>query len=243
MPENPGAPENGTSTDAGAPASSGQGFDYERGYQELRPEFTRATQRLSEYETLFAALHDPDPAVQAEAAEFLGLDLVAETGASASGPSTDDDDWDDPLEKEVQALRSQVEELRNRSELEANARQEAETVQLRDEFIGDSISFIEESLSVEGKPFQFSEQEEEVLGNLAIAMADEDDVPDVQGAYQRLYGDQGVIEHRLQQRYESKRGALAAPLGSTIPADQKPKTRDERIRYMDERWQALSDQQ
>lgn len=245
MPDETAAPGTGTSgSQEGAPASSGQGFDFERGYQELRPAYTQATQRLSEYEDLFAALHDSDPAVQAEAAELLGLELAAETGALQTQESGSDEEFVDPLEKEVKELSGLVAELREQSELEASAKQEAKTIDLRDEYIGEAIGLIEGELSQQaGASFKFSEQEEEVLGNLAIAMADEDSVPDVQQAYQRLYGDDGIIESRFQQRIDTKLGAAPAPSGTTIPADKKPKNAEERIAYMDRRWRDLADQQ
>ena len=239
MAETPGAPESGTSATAGAPGEPGQGFDYESAYANLRPEYTRTTQRLSEYEQLFSDLHNPDPEIRAEAAQLLGLEFAEETGAPATpAPGTTDNEFVDPLEEEVKTLREQVAELRQRSELEASRVEEQRTLDLRDEYIAGTIDFITESTGQ-----KFSEAEEEVLGNLAIAMADDDDVPDVQGAYQRLYGEQGVIESRLQQRIESKTGAALPPLGTSIPADKKPKTAEDRINYMDERWRQLSDQQ
>lgn len=211
-----------------------QGPDFERSYNELRPAYTQATQRLSEYEGLFAALHDPDPEVQAEALELLGLEPYEETG----GPADEPDEFDDPLEKEVQELRDTVSELRERAELEANQANEDETMELRDDYIGEAITYIESSTNQ-----KFSESEEEILGNLAIAMADEDNVPDVQGAYQRLYGEEGFLETRRQQWIDSKTGAAMPPLGRTIPADKKPQTAEERVNYMDERWRQLEDQQ
>src|ERR1044072_6675410 len=105
---NEGAPQNQGqgSEEGGAPA-----FDFERSYNELRPEYTRATQelsttreRLGEYESLFAALHDSDPAVQAQAMEYMGLEL--ETGSPA--PQKDPSEWDDPLEAEVAALKEEL---------------------------------------------------------------------------------------------------------------------------------------
>lgn len=243
MPEESPAPI-GTSGNEGAP-ESGQGPDYERSYNELRPEYTKATQRLSEYESLFAALHDPDPAVQSEAMELLGLEYAEDTGAPGGKQSTssEDEEWADPLESKVEELTNLVAELRDRSELEASAREEAETINLRDQYIGEAIGQIENSLSQNGQKFKFEEQEEEVLGNLAIAMADDDEVPDVQGAYERLYGDSGIIESRFQQRIESRRGAAQAPAGTTIPAEKRPQTKEERIAFMDQRWQDLADQQ
>lgn len=223
--EGQGAPEGGTATG---------GTDFERSYNELRPAYTQATQRLSEYESLFSALHDPDPQVQAEALELLGLEPYEETGGNGPEP----EEFDDPLEKEVQELRNTVTELRERAELEATRESEQETLALRDDYIGEAIGLIEKSTNQ-----TFSESEEEVLGNLAIAMADQDEVPDVQGAYARLYGEEGILEARRKQWIDSKTGAAMPPLGRTIPADKKPQTAEDRIAYMDQRMRDLEDQQ
>lgn len=245
MPDENAAPGSGTSGTTEAPGQpSGQGFDFERAYGEIRPAYTQATQRLSEYESLIAGLHDPDPEVQAQAAQLLGLEFAEETGAPpTTTPAVEEEEWEDPLEKRVEELSGIVSELRERGELEANQKADEETLDLRDEYIGESITAIEEQLSQGGKPFKFSDQEEEVLGNLAISMADDDDIPDVQGAYEALLGDSGIFETRFQQRIESKRGAAQAPLGTSIPADKKPRNAEERIAYMDERWRAMQDQQ
>lgn len=224
------APDSGT---------SGNEFDFQRGYNELRPEYTRVTQelsttqgRLSEYEQLFEALHDSDPEVQAAAMEALGLEL--DTGSQQQNESGSSEEFVDPLEQEVRELRGALDELRGSRELEAQQAEAARLIEMRDEYIGEAIGFIEKSLK-----FQLTESEEEVLGNLAIAM-EKDGVPDVQGAYQRLYGD--VLETNRERWIASKTGAYAAPAGTSIPAEQRPKSKSERISYIDERVRALDAQ-
>lgn len=232
------APNSGTSEQN--PAGNGQEFDYQRSYNELRPEFTRATQelssannRLSEYEQLFEALHDSDPEVQAAAMEALGLEM--DTGSPAGGAGHEE--FVDPLEQELRETRAIVDELRSARELEAREAEAASLVGMRDEYIGEAIGFIEQNLKQ-----QFSQREEEALGNLAIAM-EKDGVPDVQGAYQLLYGEQGVLETNRERWISSKTGAYGAPLGTSIPADQRPATKADRISYIDERMRAIDSQQ
>ena len=222
-----------TDGQSGQGATGGQGgdFDYQRAYSELRPEYTRTTQALSEYEQLFAALSDPE--TQAEALSALGLEL-AETGSQGTG----DDDFVDPLEQELEALRAQVTELSSARELEVQAAEEAQTIAMRDDYIGEYLTYLERQSGD-----SFSEREEEVLGNLAIAMTGEDGIPDVQGAYERIYGEQGVLESRRQSWIDNKRGALSAPLGTAIPADKRPQTRSDRVAYIDERMRAIEQQQ
>jgi len=228
-----GTPDNGQ----GANNEGQTTFDYENGYNQLRPEYTRATQqlsettsRLSEYESFLEALSDPD--TRNEALASLGIEL--ETGAA---PAVDED-LVDPLEQEVQYLRKAVDELTQGRELEAASREEQQILDLRDNFIGDTIDYLESVTNM-----KFDDDDEEVLGNLAIAMSDENGVPDVEGAFQRLYGQQGLLERQRQQWIDSKIGAFTAPLGSSIPADKRPQTRAERIDFVDQRLMALDQMQ
>lgn len=233
-----------------APAEDGDkgSLDYERAYGELRPEYTRATQelsqyrdRLSEYDALFEALHSSDPELQAEALDALGLE-PAEVGSPEPGHQ-DDDDWVDPLEDEVKQLRSSLEEVQAAREQEAAEREAEELDLMRDDYIGEAIGLIEQSLSTDGKSFKFNEREEEVLGNLAIATPGDDGLPDVRAAYQQLYGPEGLLEINRERWVTNKEGAAQAPLGTSIPADQKPRTARDRIAWADERWAQIERQQ
>lgn len=78
-----------------------------------------------------------------------------------------------------------------------------------------------------------------MLGNLAIAMENEQGVPDVQGAFDALYGNDGVLETNRGRWIDSKQSAFAAPLGSPIPQDRKPSNSRERVAFIDERARAL----
>lgn len=229
------------------PGASGQGaentpFDFEQGYNQIRPEFTRVTQELStvrenlsEYEQLFAALSDPDPEVQASAMSALGFEL--ETG-QATPPASEE--FVDPLERELQELRGVVDELRSARESDQLSRESQELTDLRDQFIGDAIGIIEDGLKPQfGDNFKFSEREEAALGNLAISMKDANGVPDVEGAYSLLYGNDGVLEVNRARWIATKTGAIVPPAGTTIPAEQRPKTARERANYIDERVAAL----
>lgn len=231
------APGNGQGGNEG-----GNPFDYERSYNELRPEYTRVTQelsttreRLSEYESLFEGLHDPDPEVQAAAFEALGLQLD-----SGSPGTTQQEEFTDPLEEQLSAALERLERLESARELEASAREEIEYEQLRDNFIGEAIGIIEDSLKPQfGDNFKFSEREEQALGNLAISMSDAQGVPDVEGAYNLLYGDQGVLEINRSRWLATKTGAVVPPAGTSIPADKRPMTPRERADYIDQRLAAL----
>lgn len=238
MPEEvtPGTPGQGT--------GEGSAFDYEQGYNQIRPEFTRVTQELSsvrdnlsEYEQLFAALSDSDPEVQAAAMSALGFELDT---AQPPAKSNEANEFVDPLERELQELRGVVDELRSARESDEFTRESQELTDLRDQFIGDAIGLIEDGLKPQfGDNFQFSGREEEALGNLAIAMKDAKGVPDVEGAYSLLYGNDGVLETNRARWIATKTGAVAPPAGTSIPAEQRPKTARERANYIDERVAAL----
>lgn len=224
-----GAPEPGQGPD------EGKTFDFEQGYNQLRPEYTRTTQqlseaqqRLSDYDAFLQALSDPE--TQAEALASIGFEM--ETGAPQ------DEEFTDPLEAEVQNLRSVVEELRQGRELEAASREEEDLLDVRDNYIGEYLTYIEGESQM-----KFNDRDEEVLGNLAIAMADENGVPDVQGAFDTLYGDEGLLERQRSQWIDSKLGAYTAPMGTSIPADKRPTTRAERVDFVDRRLQALDQMQ
>jgi hypothetical protein len=213
-------------------------FDFAKGYQELRPEYTRVTQelsttneRLSEYEQLFAALHDPDPETQRAAMDALGLEL--DTGTQGS---TDTDEFVDPLEEQLAAANARLEALEQQREQEASAREDEQLTAMRDDYIGEAITYIEANALPKGQ--KFTQREEEVLGNLAIAMEDEQGVPDVQGAYNYLYGDDGVLEINRQRWIDTKRSAAQAPTLNALPAEQRPQTAADRIHYIDERMRA-----
>jgi hypothetical protein len=239
-----GAPDPGTSPEVNPDAPEGgqgveevdwsvRGPEIQRSYDELRPRWTQDTQRLSEYEQLFEALSDPEQ--QAEVLQRLGFEL--DTGAE---PKEDVslDEFEDPLEKQVQELTETVTELRSARELEAEEREQNELVSLRDDYIGEAIDFIEQET---GK--KFSEKAEEVLGNLAIQMERDDGVPDVQAAYNVLYGKEGILEDERSGWIQGKTGAVQAPRGSSAPAIKKPQTAGERVQYFDERLRAAEQDQ
>lgn len=241
-----GISSNGAPGD-GQGAPEGNPFDFERGYNELRPEYTRVTQELSttrnslsEYERLFAAVQDPDPEVQAAAMAVLGLEL--DTGSQA--PVAEDDDFSDPLEADLAAAMKRLEALESARELETTAQEARELEALRDDYIDQALDALAESLKPQfGDNFKFSVREQEVLGNLAIAMEDDTGIPDVEAAFAAMYGDDGVLEENRSRWIASKTGAFAAPAGTSIPAEQRPATARERAEYIDRRVAALDELQ
>lgn len=218
---------------------------YKEQYEQIRPEFTRVTQarseaeqRASEYEDLFTRLQDPE-----EAAEILAeLGYEMDTGTeepTGQGEPSSDDDWTDPLEAQVKELQELAEFIQAEREQEAQSAQEEELLNLRDEYIDNAFEYL---ASQPGTP-EFTDDEQEILGNLAIAMKDEDGVPDVIGAYNRLYGESGILETNRERWISTKNGALPAPLGRSGDSEQRPTNRKERVAYLDARMRALDSDQ
>lgn len=237
MPEQNLAPNGTSQNPTDAPADGGQGVDFERSYNELRPQYTRTTQELAAvreslegYESVINALHDPDPAVRQQAMDLLGLEL-AEEGPQQTGA---EEEWTDPLEQEVTELRQWRDEVEQQRQQEASAREDARIEALRDEFIDEEIAKLEAAHG------ELSEREQEVLGNLAISMSDEG-VPDVEGAYAAIYDD--ILEAQRSRWIGTKRSAVQPPSGRTVTTAERPKNAEERIAFIDERVARLNDQQ
>ena len=245
MADEHGVPGAQMSTGQGAPPAPVQqddkGLDwYKNAYEnQLLPEYTRSRQELAEaqeslsgFQGLFAALTDPDPEVRAAAFEAVGLQ---EAGLPESQAAQHvQEEWIDPLEEKVEELTKQLDTLRSAQEQEAAAKADAELDDLRDQYIGAAISQIEAARAEQEAGFKFTENEEIALGNMAIGMADDDEVPDVMGAYELLYGNDGFLETNRSRWLDTKQSDVP-PLGHTISADQRPKTARERIAYVDER--------
>lgn len=223
----------------------GQGFDFEQGYNELRPKFTQTAQELAEarerasqYEALFEVLQDPESPEAQEILAELGYEMdIGDDEPATYEPDTDE--WADPLEQEVKQLKELADFIMAEREQEAQSAQEAELLGLRDEYIDDAIAYI----NAQPDTPDLNADEQEILGNLAIAMADEEGVPDVQGAYNRLYGEEGLLETNRERWISTKNGALPAPLGHSGSSEKRPTNRRERVAYLDGRMRALDAEQ
>lgn len=146
-------------TPAESPAES---VDYQKRYDDLRPEFDRTTQRLKEFEEFYGQLADPE--TQAQALKALGLELQQD--------EEDDDEYRDPDDE----LRQQVQELTAHQQQEAEVRQEAETAQLEQMYVEQEI----------GKLGNLSEAWKKQIAEFAVAYEDDEGLPDVKGVYDQL---------------------------------------------------------
>lgn len=233
-------------TGQGAPGEAGQGDEhplewYREQYEQIRPEYTRATQarsaaeeRASQYEALFEALSDPEQAP--EILRELGYEM--DTGEEPEGQVTPDDEFVDPLEAKVAELEQLAQHIQSEREQEAQSAEEERILNLRDEYIDSAIKHLQDQ---EGTA-ELDDDDVEVLGNLAIVMADAEGVPDVLGAYNRLYGEKGLLENH-RQRWIDTKNAFPAPLGQSGSSEKRPTNRRERVQFLDARMRALDAQQ
>jgi hypothetical protein len=159
-PAVPPSPETGT------PGTDQEQIDWQKRYEDLRPEYDRTTQRLSERERLVEGLSSDDPDTRAAAAQALGLQFVDD--------STDDDQYTDPtdqLAQKLQALEARLEQRDQQAQDQANiARIEAAVEQ--------QLAQLPDGLSEKDKNWI-------VKGALGLDPTPEG-VPDIQAAYQEF---------------------------------------------------------
>lgn len=213
------APEN-TDTADGANAPDESTIDYAKRYNDLRPEFDRTKQQLSELEAFKASLSDPQ--TRADALSAIGLQFEEE--------EEDDDtpDFDDPIESLAQRV--------NRIEAERQAADDAAAEEARQEqtadYILSEIDKIEKSI---GRGL--TKTETKLVSLAAQAEPDERGVPNVAAAWAEL---QAEHEARQQEYFKTKR-APRAPGGQSASKQPDLSKADERADFIDAALSAASD--
>lgn len=100
--------------------STQQEVDWAKRYSDLQPEYTRTTQELSQFrqreEAYKALLYSDDPDTRQQAAQALGIELADD--------EVDDTQFDDPTE----ALRRELEQLKQTVSGDLTARQQQEQI-------------------------------------------------------------------------------------------------------------------
>lgn len=158
----------------GTPAETPE-IDYEKRYNDLRSDYDRRNQRVSELEQFYGQLADPQ--TQAEALQALGLELA-------------DVEDDEELEADPDARIERMEQfLSQRAEAEA----EQELFELERQYLDQEIGKLDDTLS---------EKEQEAVRNLALSLQDSEGLPDVNAAHELL---KQVAEERQQRYLESKK--------------------------------------
>lgn len=176
----------GPETEVGTPApgSDEQTVDYEKRYNDLRSDYDRKNQRLSELEGFFGALTTEE--TQAQALAALGIDYEE--------VEDDDEDFDelDPVER--------IERVEARLAEKEQQEQHAKVVALEKEYVAESISEITKAKSLE-----LSDKERQVVETLADRMRDEEGIPDVEAAIETF---QAAAEANLGRYRESKKAPM-----------------------------------
>lgn len=215
------AVEDTVSTETPAPAedtqAESQQVNWEERYQNLQPEFTRATQQLSE---LDRKLSNPET-LRELLAERYGYEFEEED------ENEDTPVYEDPYDE----LRSEIESLKSERQQEREQQEQARKQQ-------ETFKHIDSELEkVEKEHGELTDVEADWIGNRALSRPDSSGKPDVQGAYAEF--SQLISEKR--KAWSSGKKSVPAP-GSGGAAVEKidkgdPKQRRE---YMTQRFNELS---
>lgn len=224
-PETPDTPT-ADETPAEAPAeatseapSSDTPIDWEKRYNDLRPEWDRAKTQLSEfeqYQPLIQSLqNDPQGTIRALQEQF-GVD-----------DEIDDDEFEDPGERALRMLQEQQE----------TAQQQAEREQLdalEEQYVGEGIDALAQRDNIEP-----SEDEQTLIYALATndAVRGEDGRPDVEWAYNAIQ----ALKKEVREGYVASKKAPRIPSGR--PGEKSPdlSNDDERVSLMAEMIEAAAD--
>lgn len=191
-------------------------IDFEQRYNDLRPEFDRRSQALSQAEQMQEALSGlAGPEAQAQALRSLGIELEDDQ----EDDYYEDDDPDTRLDRLEQTIEQQ----------QAMAEQQA-YVEAEQEFLVEGIEALEQR---EGR--EFSEQEVAILASVARANRLENGTPDLSLAHDHL---SDLLTERQKSWIESKRGGRKP--GSGVAAGKAADLNDPeaRVQFMADRIEA-----
>ena len=206
----------------GTPAQESEEVDYAQRYNDLRPEFDRRSQELSEMKQIQEALSgQAGPEAQAAALQRYGIELEADEEPD-EGEYYDESDPEVRIERLEQTLTEQQEV--------AEAQQMAEA---ENDFLVEGIEALE---GQEGR--EFSEDEIAVLASVARANRTDTGAPDLAAAHEHLT----AMKNSLQKEWVESKKANRQP-GSGIAAQEAVdmSNPDERVKFMADRMEALSD--
>lgn len=180
------APEEGTPEES---TEQPESDPFEKRYNDLRPEYDRKSQTLSQYEEFFQALSDPE--TQAEALQAIGLELEGDEESDEEGFDYDDDP-DERIEQ-IEAYLAEQEE----------AAQEEAVLDEAEEHVAETLSELDPDDS-------FSDDYVDLL--ISAAPEDDDGFPDVKAAHEQF---QREFETQREKWVESKRRAPQVGSGSS----------------------------
>jgi hypothetical protein len=214
-------PENaGTAEEAPGTQTDQQAVDYQKRYDDLRPEFDRRGSRIAELERYEQAVNDlrsDDADTRARAAQALGLpfEFVDDT--------PEEDPYADPQEQLAARLEALEQQLQQRGQQEQQAQQIAQIEQ-----------HVEQQLAaLEG----LDDQDRKWIVNTAVAMPPTaEGMPDIRAAFEEFK----AWETARQQKWaQTKRAPHVGQVGTAgtqaLPEDAG---HNERVAYAMERLQA-----
>lgn len=195
-------------TEGSTPAS-----DYEQRYNDLRPQYDRTHQRLSEYERFIEALSDPEQ--QAAALRAFGIELEDDEQYDFD----EEPDWEDRFERIESVLQDQ-----------ATQAQEAEAAQYEEQWLDLELDRLDPKE-------EWPESYVDKVVRLSYSFADEEGIPDLEAAHASL---QQEFEAQRKNWVASKR-APQAPSGASASHQPDLDDRDQRREYMARRMADLSE--
>ncbi len=207
--DTPQAPESGPVQD-GTPAESpedSQGTNWQERYQNLQPEYTRATQEAAQLREIIDLVQQGDP----ETLQALGLDLA--------DAEDDEAEFEDDPDARLDALEQY---LSQQAEAQAQAEEEAALQDAVEEHLAGQLQ------ELESKHGTLDDKLAERLLQLAEALPDENGFPDLAAAYDEY---KQWVEDERQNWVKSKR---APQVQSGSPSSHQPDLDDpeQRREYM-----------
>jgi Skp family chaperone for outer membrane proteins len=218
-PDTPIADETPVEEAASEAPSSDTQIDWEKRYNDLRPEWDRAKTQLSEfeqYQPLIQSLQTDPRATIAALQEQFGDEY-----------EDDEDDYEDPGERALRLIQEQQETAQQQAERER-------LEEMEEQYVGEGIDALAERDNVE-----LSDHAQAVIYALATndALRGENGRPDVEAAYDALR----AFEKEVRDSYVNSKKSPRIPSGR--PGEKSPdlSNEQERVNYMAQIIEANSD--
>jgi hypothetical protein len=207
--DTPQAPDEAASQET--PAEDAPEVNWQERYENLQPEYTRATQEAAQYRQVLELARQGDP----EALDYLGLSIAEEDDADED----DLEDFEDPNDKRIAQLEQVIAE-------QLQGQEQAQQQEAFQEFVDDQLA--NQLATIENEYGQLDDADAEFLLELAQAMPDENGVPDLIRAY-------AVDQDRLDAKREgwvSSKRSPQAPSGASPSSQPDLDDKQQRRDYM-----------
>ena len=185
-------------------------IDWQKRYEDLRPQWDRTKQQLSQYEQFTQALqNDPQATIRALQEQFADAE-----------DDGDDDEFEDPGERALQILQEQQETAQQQADRE---RRQA----VEEQYVAEGIDALTKRDNVE-----LSDHAQAVLYALSThdSLRGEDGRPDVESAYEALRD----FEKEVRERYVSSKKSPRIPNGRPGEKSIDLDNEDDALKYMQE---------